>query len=92
MWAMLPELFPSKIRGSAQGVATMSNWAANFVVSLAFPVSLASIGEGTIFLLFAAINVLAFIFVRTRVPETKGKSLEEIEADLRAGRSMAGNG
>ena len=67
----------------------MSNWGANFIVSLLFPVLLASIGEGPVFLLFAVVNVVAFVFVRRRVPETKGKSLEEIEADLRGGRSMA---
>ena len=63
----------------------MSNWGANFIVSLLFPVLLASIGEGPVFLLFAVVNVVAFVFVRRRVPETKGRSLEEIEADLRGG-------
>lgn len=83
MWAMLPELFPANIRGAAEGVATMSNWGANFIVSLLFPVLLTSIGEGPVFLICAVIGVLAFIFVRRRLPETQGKSLEEIEADLR---------
>jgi MFS family permease len=87
MWAMLPELFPLNMRGAGQGVATMTNWMANFIVSLLFPVLLASIGEGWVFLLFAVVNAVALVFVRRRVPETKGRSLEEIEADLRGGRS-----
>lgn len=85
MWAMLPELFPSNVRGAADGVATMANWGSNFIVSLFFPVLLTSIGEGPVFLLFAVIGILAFVFVQRRVPETKGKSLEQIEAELRAG-------
>lgn len=87
MWTMLPELYPAKIRGSGQGVATMFNWGANFIVSLTFPVLLGAIGSGPVFLIFAVIGVLAFIFVRALVPETKGRSLEEIETELRGGKN-----
>ena len=86
MWAMLTELFPAHIRGAADEVAIMSNWGANFIVSLLFPILLTSIDEGPVFLIFAVIGVLAFLFVRTRLPETKGKSLEQLEAELRGGR------
>jgi hypothetical protein len=55
---------------------------ANFLVSQTFPVLLDSLGAGPAFLGYAAIGVLAFLFVRMLVPETKGRSLEEIESAL----------
>jgi membrane protein implicated in regulation of membrane protease activity len=58
-------------------------WAANFVVSLTFPILLEALGVGYLFLGYAIICVAAFFFARTFVTETKGRSLEEIEADLR---------
>jgi MFS transporter, SP family, sugar:H+ symporter len=63
-------------------VATLLLWGANFVVSLTFPILLAAVGIGYLFLGYAVIGVLAFLFVRFFVVETKGRSLEEIEADL----------
>ncbi|MDR7302872.1 sugar porter family MFS transporter [Haloactinomyces albus] len=83
VWVMLPELYPLRIRGPAEGLATWSNWAANFVVSLAFPVVLATIGQGLSMLIFAAFGVVSFFFVRALVPETTGRSLEQLENDLR---------
>ncbi|MDQ3863463.1 MAG: sugar porter family MFS transporter [Actinomycetota bacterium] len=82
VWVMLAEIFPLRIRGAAMGVATLLLWGANFVVSLTFPILLAAIGIGYLFLGYAVIGVLAFLFVRVFVVETKGRSLEEIEADL----------
>ncbi|HET7616030.1 MAG TPA: MFS transporter, partial [Bacillales bacterium] len=55
----------------------------NLVVSLLFPILLGAIGIAWVFLIFAAIGVLAFLFVKFYVPETKGRSLEEIENELR---------
>ena len=82
VWVMLPEVLPLSVRGTAMGVAVFLNWVANFVVSQTFPVFLKGSGPGPVFLGYAAIGVIAFVFVRTLVPETKGRSLEEIEADL----------
>ena len=82
VWVMLAEIFPLRIRGAAMGVATLLLWGANFVVSLTFPILLAAIGIGYLFLGYAVIGVLAFLFVRFFVVETKGRSLEQIEADL----------
>jgi SP family sugar:H+ symporter-like MFS transporter len=82
VWVMLAEIFPLKIRGAAMGVATLLLWGANFVVSLTFPILLSAVGIGYLFLGYAVIGVLAFLFVRFFVVETKGRSLEEIEADL----------
>jgi sugar porter (SP) family MFS transporter len=82
VWVMLPEVLPLRIRGTAMGVAIFLHWIANFVVSQTFPSLLAALGPGIPFLGYAVIGVLAFIFVSAFVTETKGRSLEQIEADL----------
>ena len=65
------------------GVAVCLHWGANFLVSQTFPVMLDARGAGPVFLGYAGIGVLAFLFVRAVVRETKGRSLEEIEESLR---------
>jgi SP family sugar:H+ symporter-like MFS transporter len=82
VWVMLPEILPLKIRGTAMGLAIFLHWGANFAVSQTFPILLASVGAGVVFLGYAVVAVAALLFVRSRVTETKGRSLEEIEADL----------
>jgi MFS transporter, SP family, sugar:H+ symporter len=82
VWVMLPEVLPLSVRGTAMGVAVCLHWGANFLVSQSFPIMLDAWGAGPVFLGYAAIGVLAFLFVRAMVPETKGRSLEEIEAAL----------
>src|SRR5918997_1327492 len=82
VWVMLPEVLPLRIRGTAMGVAIFLHWLANFAVSQTFPVFLASWGPGITFLGYAIIGVVAFVFVSALVTETKGRSLEQIEADL----------
>jgi sugar porter (SP) family MFS transporter len=82
VWVMLPEVLPLRIRGTAMGVAIFLHWIANFIVSQTFPSLLASLGPGPVFLGYAVVGVVAFVFVNAFVTETKGRSLEEIEADL----------
>lgn len=89
VWVMLPEVLPLRIRGTAMGVAIFLHWIANFVVSQTFPPLLASIGPGVTFLGYAVIGVLAFVFVSAMITETKGRSLEQIEADLREKASFS---
>ncbi len=89
VWVMLPEVLPLRIRGTAMGLAIFLHWIANFVVSQTFPILLASIGAGLTFLGYAVIGVLAFVFVSAFVTETKGRSLEQIEADLRERTSFS---
>jgi MFS transporter, SP family, sugar:H+ symporter len=88
VWVMIPEVLPLSVRGTAMGVAVFGNWAANFAVSQTFPPLLKALGPGTVFLGYAAFGLLAGVFVKALVTETKGRSLEEIEGDLqrRAGR------
>src|SRR5947209_9411980 len=82
VWVMLPEVLPLSVRGTAVGVATFCNWAANFLVSQTFPALLSSLGPGPVFPGYAALGILAGIFVKAFVTETKGSSLEAIETDL----------
>ncbi len=82
-WVIIPELFPLKARGAGTGVAIMGMSAANLIVTLVFPVLLASVGIAALFAAFAVISIGSFGFVSIFVPETKGRSLEDIEKDLR---------
>lgn len=82
VWVMIPEVLPLSLRGTAMGVAVFGNWAANFLVSQTFPPMLKSLGPGPVFLGYAVMGILAGVFVKAFVAETKGRSLEEIEADL----------
>jgi MFS transporter, SP family, sugar:H+ symporter len=82
VWVMIPEVLPLSVRGTAMGVAVFGNWAANFAVSQTFPPLLNSVGPGPVFLGYAALGICAGLFVKTLVTETKGRSLEDIEADL----------
>lgn len=83
VWVMLPEIFPLHVRGSAVGVSSLSNWVANFIVALAFPILIAALGETPVFWGLGIICILSMAFVYFFVPETMGRSLEEIEEDLR---------
>ena len=78
-WVALSEIFPNRIRGNAMALATLALWMANFFTTASFPILKARVGLPATFTIHAAICLLYWFFVRTRVPETKGKSLEEIE-------------
>ena len=82
VWVMIPEVLPLSVRGTAMGVAVFCNWGANLLVSQTFPPLLNSLGPGPVFLGYAGLGILAAVFVKALVTETKGRSLEEIEADL----------
>lgn len=82
-WVILGELFPLGIRGPAMALATTSLWFANGVVALAFPPVLEAVGVGWLFAGFSLICLLALLFALRFLPETKGKSLEQIEATFR---------
>ncbi|NIJ54609.1 sugar porter family MFS transporter [Dyadobacter arcticus] len=78
-WVALSEIFPNRIRGNALAMATLALWIANFFTTSLFPVMNKYFGLSATFLIHALICLAYFLFVRTRVPETKGQSLEEIE-------------
>ncbi|EMA52169.1 sugar porter family MFS transporter [Halococcus thailandensis] len=82
-WLLISEIYPLRIRGTAEGVASVFNWGANFLVALTFLPLIDRLGEGLSFWLLGGFCLIAFVFIYARVPETMGRSLEEIEADLR---------
>jgi sugar porter (SP) family MFS transporter len=81
-WVLISEIFPNRIRGAAVSVAVSALWIASFILTFTFPVILQAIGFAATFWLYAAICFVGFIFVWRRVPETKGKTLEQIERQL----------
>ncbi len=83
VWVMLGEIFPLGVRAAAMGLATVALWFANGIVSFAFPPLLAAVGVGWLFAGFAVICLGALMFTWKIVPETKGKSLEQIETEFR---------
>lgn len=85
VWVTLSEIFPLKIRTFGMGVAVFFLWVANTIISLFFPSVVAAFGISTTFFLFAGVGVLAIIFIATQVPETHGRSLEELEEDISTG-------
>ncbi|MGE5295825.1 MAG: sugar porter family MFS transporter [Solirubrobacterales bacterium] len=84
-WVILSEIFPTRIRGRAMAIATICLWVANYIVSQTFPMMdenpwlVATFHRGFPFWLYGGFCVVLLIFVRAYVPETKGKSLEQIE-------------
>ncbi len=82
MWVLFSELFPNRVRGLAISFVGLINSAVSFSVQLIFPWELENFGNSVTFLIFGLFAVLGLIFVVRRLPETKGKSLEELEAEL----------
>jgi sugar porter (SP) family MFS transporter len=80
VWTVINEIFPGRVRGRAVAVATAVNWGAAFLVSQFFLTLVDAIGEAWTFCLFAVFCVAGGIWIYNRVPETKGRSLEQIEA------------
>jgi sugar porter (SP) family MFS transporter len=78
-WLMISEIYPLDVKGPAETAAAVVNWGTNFVVSFTFLSIVSGIGRPGAFFLYAAIGVLAIAFILTRVPETKGRSLEQIQ-------------
>ena len=83
VWLMLAEIFPLKIRSFAIGLCVFMLWIANAVVALGFPTVVAALGIAPTFFIFAGLGVLALIFIYTQVPETRGRSLEQLEDQFR---------
>ena len=79
-WLLIAEIYPLKIRGLAEGTAATFNWASNLIVSLTFLTLVEKLGASSTFLLYAVASVASWVFAYCFVPETKGRSLEQIEA------------
>jgi MFS family permease len=85
-WLLIAEIYPLQVRGLAMGIATTANWAANLVVSLTFLTFTERFGPPLTFWLYGLLTVVALIFAYKLVPETKGRTLEAIEAFWRGSR------
>ncbi|NDV57856.1 MFS transporter [Bacteroides sp. 519] len=82
VWVVLSEIFPTRIRGAAMAVATFFLWVASFVLTYTFPIMNETLGASGTFWIYGGICVAGFLFIRSQLPETKGKTLEEIENEL----------
>ncbi|NUP61199.1 MAG: sugar porter family MFS transporter [Nonomuraea sp.] len=83
-WLMLSEIFPMRMRGFGMGVAAVVLWLTNFAIGLVFPSLVSGIGISNTFFLFVVAGLISLLFVKLCVPETKGRTLETLEAELRA--------
>jgi len=81
-WVVISEIFPNRIRGAAMSVAVSSLWIGCMVLTLTFPYLKAGLGAHGAFWLYGVICVIGFVVILTKLPETKGKSLEDIEREL----------
>jgi sugar porter (SP) family MFS transporter len=86
-WLLIAEIYPLRIRGAAMSVATMANWGANFVVTVSFLTLLNAINGVGVFFLFGFLTLVALAYFWRKVPETKGRSLQEIEHELTGGKA-----
>lgn len=87
VWLIISEIFPLQIRGIGASIAIAANWGFNLLVSLTFLTLVDLLGLSLTFCLYAVLCIITWIFVYLIVPETKGCSLEQIEANLRAGKA-----
>jgi sugar porter (SP) family MFS transporter len=81
-WLLISEIYPVRVRGQAMSVATIANWGANFVVTVSFLSLLSAIGNAGTFFLFAGLSIVALTYFQRQVPETKNRSLQDLERDL----------
>ncbi len=82
MWVVTSEIYPNKYRGTAMSISTAVSWMCTYLVVQTFPWMLNQMGGAIAFGVFAVLSVITFIFILIYIPETKGKSLEEIEKEL----------
>ncbi len=81
-WVLISEIFPNRIRGAAVSIAVSALWIASFILTFTFPLILGAVGSAATFWLYAVICFIGFVFIWRRVPETKGRTLEQIEQQL----------
>jgi major inositol transporter-like SP family MFS transporter len=83
VWLILSEIFPLRLRGLGMGISVFCLWITNFIIGLSFPVLLAKFGLSTTFFIFVILGIGSITFVKKYLPETKGRTLEEIEQSFR---------
>jgi SP family galactose:H+ symporter-like MFS transporter len=85
-WLLISEIYPLKVRGMAMSIVTDMNWGVNLIIALSFLSLVQLLGLSGVFWIYAAIGILALIFTFSYVPETKERTLEEIEEHWRGGK------
>ncbi len=85
-WLLIAEIYPLEVRGRAMSIATLVNWATNLLVALTFLSLIGAAGTSATFWIYAALSLVGLAFTWRFIPETKGHTLEEIEAHWDAGR------
>jgi len=81
-WVILSEIFPNRIRGAAMSISVFALWSGCFTLTYSFPHLNKHLGAAGTFWIYAVICVVGFVFIRLCLPETKGKTLEQIEREL----------
>ena len=81
-WVLLSEIFPNKVRGHAMSVATLALWFSCLILTISFPLLNKALSTSGTFGIYAAICIIGFMYIRRKLPETQGKSLEQIEREL----------
>jgi SP family sugar porter-like MFS transporter len=87
-WVVIAEIFPNRVRGSAMSVAVTALWTACFLLTYTFPLLNAALGAAGVFWTYAAICLTGLLFLYIRLPETREKTLEEIETYVRSGKKQ----
>jgi len=87
-WAVNSEIYPTNVRGLANGVATTVNWASNLLVSMTFLSYIHLVTTAGAFWTFAGVGVVAWLYFFFFLPETRGKSIEEIQANFLKGQKV----
>jgi SP family galactose:H+ symporter-like MFS transporter len=85
-WLLISEIYPLKVRGLAMSVVTEANWGSNLIIALTFLTLIQLLGRSGTFWCYAIVGILALIFTYSYVPETKGRTLEQIEEHWRGGK------
>jgi SP family galactose:H+ symporter-like MFS transporter len=85
-WLLISEIYPLKVRGLAMSIVTEANWGSNFIIALTFLTLVQLLGKSGTFWLYAIVGIAALIFTYSYVPETKGRTLEDIEEHWRGGK------
>ena len=85
VWVVISEIFPNRIRGAAMSIAVLSLWVGCTALTFTFPMLNRALGAHGVFWLYGGICVVGFVVVSSKLPETKGKSLEDIERELSRG-------
>ncbi|MCY8928750.1 sugar porter family MFS transporter [Bacillus subtilis] len=87
-WLMISEIFPLRLRGLGMGISVFFLWMMNFLIGLTFPVLLDQLGMSSTFFVFVVLGVSAILYVKKYLPETKGRTLEELENDFRSNQGV----